>query len=126
EPAGGQLVAHEPAVLGVALGVVGVGGRVQAGEGRVARVRRQRLAHLGRDRAQELALLVRQPHLEIPLPGTADAAAGVHQSCCMVAQRPCSWRRKTSSSAFSRGPLDTTALPLWCTSSMSLVAFWQL
>jgi len=107
-------------------GLVGEEYGEEAGEGRVGRARRQRLPHLGRDRPQQLAFLVRQPHLEVPLARAPDALTPLHQSCCMVAHRPCSWRRKTSSSAFSRGPLDTTALPLWWTSSMSLVAFSRL
>ena len=44
------------------------------------------------------------------------------QSRRMVAQRPCAWRRETSYSIFSRVPLETTALPSWCTWSMSFVA----
>ena len=51
-------------------------------------------------------------------------STGFHQSsCCIVAHRPCSCSRNTSISAFSRVPLATTARPLWCTSSISSVAF---
>ena len=41
------------------------------------------------------------------------------QSCCMVAHSPCSCRRNTSSSAFSRGPSTRRPGPSWCTSSIS-------
>ena len=45
------------------------------------------------------------------------------QSCCIVAQSPCACSRETSSSAFSRVPDETAALPSWCTCSISRVAF---
>ena len=57
-----------------------------------------------------------------PAPG---ALPPVHarQTLCMVAQRPAACSLATSPSIFSLSPDDTAALPLWCTSSISAVAF---
>src|SRR5262245_50321737 len=44
----------------------------------------------------------------------------------MVAHRPWACSRNVSNSAFSRLPLDTTALPWLCTCSISVVALWWL
>src|SRR5215207_6260218 len=52
----------------------------------------------------------------------AGAPPAPHLSCCMVAHRPAACSRATSTSILSLPPLDTTALPLWWTSSISLVA----
>ena len=46
-----------------------------------------------------------------------------HDLCCMVAHRPAACSFATSPSIFSLSPADTAALPLWCTSSISAVAF---
>ena len=44
-------------------------------------------------------------------------------SRAMVAHRPAPCSLATSASIFSRGPMDTVARPLWCTSSISASAF---
>ena len=119
---------REQAVLVLLLGVVGVGGRVQAAHARVVGAEREQGAQLAEQLADQLALAVVELEHVAAL-AQHDAAAGVrsrHQSCRMVAHRPCSWSRKTSSSAFSRVPLETTARPLWWTSSISSVAFARL
>src|SRR5580658_9730535 len=45
-------------------------------------------------------------------------------SCCTVAHRPYPCSTSTLCSIASLAPAATTALPLWCTSSISLVAFF--
>ncbi len=75
---------------------------------------------------EHLALGGREPHAKPPVAASLDPPAQHPQSCCMVAQRPLACRRETSSSAFSRVPDETTALPSLCTCSMSFVAFaWE-
>ena len=114
-----QAVAHELRVLGVPRVVVDVCERKQPVERRLLGV--QRLPELIRERGEDVALLLRQVHAERAVAPRLDPAPH-GQSCCIVAQRPCAWRRETSSSDFSRVPDDTTAFPSLCTWSMSLVA----
>ena len=80
-------------------------------------------AKLAREAAQQGPLVAREPQADLALRGALDPPSLEHQSCRIVAQSPCAWRRATSCSAFSRVPLETTALPSLCTWSMSLVAF---
>src|SRR5262249_18177395 len=110
EPLLEQLVVHHRAVLRVALRIVGVRGRIEPLEA-VAVVRDEQLPQLASEIGDEVALVVSEPQLERPIPCSSDRA--FHSSCCRVAHKPCSWSRKTSSSAFSRVPLDTTARPFW-------------
>ena len=74
--------------------------------------------------AQDVSLL--RGEMDLDTAPAAPPEVRLHDSCCIVAHSPCSWRRKTSSSACSRGPLETTALPFWWTSSMSFVALSRL
>ena len=60
-----------------------------------------------------------QPHL-LPAPGLLPA---VHELFCMVAHRPAACSLATSASILSLSPAETAALPFWCTSSISAVAF---
>jgi len=65
----------------------------------------------------------------IPQVGALAAAtetAGHQWSFWKVAQRPNPWRASVSISIFSRGPVDTTARPLVCTSIISFSAFSRL
>ena len=73
----------------------------------------QLLAQLGHEVAHEGPLVRAQLDLVAPRPSApGPVAVEQHgQSCCIVAQSPCSCSRNTSSSAFSRVPLDTTARP---------------
>ena len=114
---------REPAVLVLLLRVVGVGGRVQPADPRIGAVERQQLAQLAEQLPDQLTLAVVELELVAPVAKERRAAAEHRQSCLMVAHSPCSCSRKTSSSAFSRVPLETTARPLWWTSSISSVAF---
>ena len=127
EPALLELVVREPAVLVLLLRVVGVGGRVQPADPRIGAVEREQLAQLAEQLPDQLALAGVELELVAPVAQDARGAAErPRQSCLMVAHRPCSCRRKTSSSAFSRVPEETTARPLWCTSSISSVALARL
>ena len=56
----------------------------------------------------------------------ATETAGHQWSFWKVAQRPNPWRASVSISIFSRGPVDTTARPLVCTSIISFSAFSRL
>ena len=93
--------------------------------GSLTELRKGALQTPRRQLSEQLALLRRQAELELPTTVGADPPlrARAHQDCSIVAQRPWLCRRVTSPSAFSREPLETTALPLWWTSSISLVAF---
>ena len=64
--------------------------------------------------------------LEARVDHRALAPPTVHEGCSMVAHRPAAWSFATSTSTFSLLPDDTIALPLWCTSSISLVAWSRL
>jgi UDPglucose 6-dehydrogenase len=75
---------------------------------------KDKLAELSGQGTQEDALRTGQPQAERSIGSSGDprlVVAQPHVDRCMVAHRPCSWRRKQSSSAFSRLPLLTTALP---------------
>ena len=124
---GVEIVADQVAVLRLELVVVGIGLGVEARQRRVVggRALGEREAHRRRQRAQQAALLRVAGRDRTDRRRVARHAGVAHDyvSCSIVAHSPCSCRRKTSSSAFSLGPLDTTALPFWCTSSMSRVAF---
>ena len=92
---------------------------------RSRRIRRTRkgIEVLLPDEERELVGVEVDPEAPVP-EGPHLHAEQRHQSgCSIVAHSPCSWRRNTSISADSRLPDDTTARPLWWTSSMSLVAF---
>ena len=105
-----------------------VGGGEEAAQVGVVAAPHQLLAVVGHEGPQHLPLLGREVDLDATV-AAPDRRLGAEDhtppylSCCIVAHKPCSWRRKTSTSAFSLGPLETTALPLWCTSSISFVAF---
>ena len=104
--------------------VVDVRGREQPVQRRLLGV--ERLAELAGERGEDVALFRRQADAKRPVALRVDSASDTghsRQSCCIVAQRPCAWRRETSSSAFSCVPDDTTALPSLCTWSMSVVAW---
>ncbi len=115
--------AHHLGVVGLGRVVVGVGhGEEPLGRGVVVV---DELPGLLGQHPQQVALGI--------LEAGPDAAVTVaretpprHPERSMVAHSPCSWSRKTSSSARSRGPELTTARPLWWTSSMSLVALSRL
>lgn len=122
-----QLVAGQGPEAGLLLLVVGVGRREQPGEHGVVDVGDERLPQLAEHVAEHPPVGVAEEQLDRAIPPPPCQAEPHHrQSCCMVAHRPCSWRRKTSSSHFSLVPFDTVALPFWCTSSMSDVAFSRL
>jgi len=77
-----------------------------------------------RDGAENLALGRRDPKIEPTSARPLDERSPhAQRSFCIVAHSPCACRRDTSNSHRSRGPVETTARPLWCTSSISLVAF---
>ena len=121
-----QLVAHELLVLLVALGVVVVGGGEQPADARVVGGELEQLPELVDQAGEQLSLGLGQVHRVGAVPRAADATAeeASHQvSCCIVAQRPCSWSRNTCSSHVSRGPLATTARPSVCTCIIRRSAF---
>ena len=117
-----ELVAHQLPVGRLVLLVL-VSARKEPAQGRVARHDFQQRPQLVGQETQELALLLGQPQEVAAVARRLDAPLVPHQSCCIVAQSPCPWRRATSCSAFSRDPVETTALPSLCTCSISFVAF---
>src|SRR5262249_21789742 len=113
-PAVEHLSANDALVLVLGLGVL-VGRREETPQGRVVARFQQRL-ELGGQRAQQLLLGRPQPQSASGVAGPCDLPAHqAGQSCRIVAQSPCACRRETSYSAFSRVPLETTALPSLCT-----------
>src|SRR6185436_19982949 len=120
-----KLGSHQGAELALDLLVL-VGPRAEALERGILRLGRKQLFELGREAAQEAALLRAQPKEKVSGLRALDGCGRLAQSWRRVAQRPCAWRRATSCSAFSRVPLETTAFPSWCTWSMSSVAFARL
>src|SRR5439155_17601892 len=108
---GSQLVADHLPVFGLPRRILLVGGRRQAGErGVVATEERPQLPG---EAPEEIALGGRKPKLEVSPAGSPHPRLErPHESCCMVAHRPWACSRYVSNSAFSRGPLETTALPL--------------
>src|SRR5438132_579476 len=105
-----QLFRHQLLILGLERVVVGIGGREQAAQPRV--IGAEQVAQLAGQLAQYVTLFGRDGDDEVALAGAADRPPVDHPSlCCIVAHSPCSWRRNTSSSARSRPPLDTMALP---------------
>ena len=114
--AGHQIFLHQAPVL---LLLVGVGGlRVRRGketpEDRLVGLVEQG-AELRAQLAQHRPVVVAEIEKVATVPVSPDDSArqeGAQLSCSMVAHKPCSWRRNTSSSAFSLGPCDTTAFPL--------------
>ena len=120
-----QLGAHERAVLALDLLVL-VRSRTEAPERRILGLRRKQLLELGGESAQKVALVRAEVDAKVTVHGALDRCGRLGQSWRSVAQSPCAWRRATSCSAFSRVPLETTALPSWWTCSMSSVALARL
>ena len=103
------------------LGVVAVGGREQPLRDRVVvgeAARFERLAGVAEQVHEQFALRpLAAQH------GSAPGGDDPHQDCCSrVAQRPYPCSVVASSSIRSRGPDETTARPLWWTSSISFSA----
>ncbi len=134
QPAGDELVAHQPLVLGLPLGIIGVDDREQPGGGGRRLGGPEQFAQLVEQagdqapaRARRCAARTHCARANAPFSATvrrrSTSRSKPHSSCSSVAHRPCSWRRKTCISERSRVSLATTALPLWWTSSISSVAF---
>ena len=128
EPAGDQLVAHQPLVLGLRArgrrgGRPGTAGATRVG----GRRGRSAASRSSSSRRGDQRPLVGAEVQHVAVAGARDdrrvADHRAHSSCSSVAHRPCSWSRNTCISACSRVPLATTARPFWCTSSISAVAF---
>src|SRR3546814_2856449 len=107
--------------------VLRVGGGEEPPQARIVGAHGEDVAELvdevgdkGSLRSGEVQLVAAGARALDPAPGGEDA----HQaSCCIVAQRPCSWSRNTCISQVSRGPLATTARPSVCTCIISRSAF---
>ena len=127
-----QAVVHERAValfevfvLWIRSGIQPAQPGVVAGHQQLAQFVEQRahgVADAGVDVDDDLALTIA---LDPSLYSHASAPA-THESCSMVAHKPCSCSRDTSSSAFSCDPDDTMARPFWWTSSIIFSALARL
>ena len=113
QPSAAQLLLGQALVIVLKLRILRVRRRVQPANTRVRGAEGEELPKFVEQLPDQRALALVEPqHVAALAREHAAARAAEHQSCRMVAHSPCSCRRKTSSSAFSRVPLETTARPL--------------